>query len=59
MASRFKTSVGTPGFFWLYVRRWGILLKNHLPTVTGMVGKDEALRAELERARVIKRWMRT
>ena len=57
VAFQFKTTVDARGFHWLYIRRWGSLLKVHLPGFVRLFTSGSATKAELKRTRVIERWL--
>ena len=46
------------GLTWLYVKRWGMLLKRVTPGLWQLWGGDAARRAKLERAATIADWLR-
>ena len=56
VAAYFKIGVGTRRMFWLYARRWGMLLRHDLPKVGRLVTGDRRRNDELERTRRINRW---
>jgi hypothetical protein len=56
IARRFDTPPRTPGFHWLYVRRWLSLFRNHLPTMARMAAAPGSYDAELKQA-WLDRWI--
>lgn len=57
IATKFMTSVNSPGFRWLYIKRIGLLVKKHLPKIFLITFKDVAIMAEKERIVAINSWM--
>ena len=57
IATYFKTSVNSPGFRWLYLKRIGLLIRNHLPKILLLRFRNVLVLAEKERIQVIDRWM--
>lgn len=57
IATYFKTTVDDPALPRLYVRRLRLLLRQHGPKVGQILRRDRARTAELERARIIARWL--
>lgn len=57
IADYFQTQVETPGLYRLYVRRWGIMLKEHLPDLVQIIRRDPVRTSELSRTEVFKQWM--
>ncbi len=57
IATEFMTSVNSPGFRWLYVKRIGLLVKKHLPKIFLITCKNATVLAEKERILVIDSWM--
>ncbi|MGB4335863.1 MAG: nucleotidyltransferase family protein [Chromatiaceae bacterium] len=58
VASYFGVKIDHPGLTWLYVKRWGMLLKRVTPKVVHLWGGDAGRRAELERTATITAWLR-
>ena len=58
VASYFGVKLDDPGLPWLYVKRWGMLLKRVMPGLWQLWGGDAARRAKLERAATIADWLR-
>ena len=58
VASYFGVKLDHPGLHWLYVKRWGMLLKRVTPKVVHLWGGDAGGRAELERSATIAAWLR-
>ncbi len=58
VASYFGVRLDDPGLPWLYVKRWGMLLKRVTPGLWQLWGGDAARRAKLERAATIADWLR-
>lgn len=58
IASYFGVKIDHPGLTWLYVKRWGMLLKRVTPKVVHLWGGDAGRRAELERTATIAAWLR-
>lgn len=57
IATKFITSVNSPGFHWLYFKRIGLLIKKYLPKIFLIMVKDAAVLAEKERIAAIDSWM--
>jgi Uncharacterised nucleotidyltransferase len=57
IATHFKTTVNSPGFRWLYFRRLGLLVRNHLPKIFLITVKNVMVMAEKDRLLAIERWM--
>lgn len=57
IATKFMTSVNSPGIRWLYFKRIGLLIKKHLPKIFLMMFKNVAVMAEKERIKAIDNWM--
>jgi hypothetical protein len=57
LATYFKTHVDDPALPLLYIRRLGHLIKRHGPKVARLLRRDRAAVANLERERVIERWL--
>ncbi len=57
IATLFTTSVNSPGFRWLYLKRLGLLIRNHLPKIFLIAFKNAAILAEKKRIEVIDRWI--
>lgn len=57
IAIQFKTTVCTPGFRWLYFKRIGLLVKNHLLKIFLITVKNDTIMAEKDRLLAINRWI--
>lgn len=57
IATRFKTTVNSPGFRWLYFKRIGLLIKNHVPKIMRLTFRNSMVLEEKERILAIDRWM--
>lgn len=57
IATQFATSVDAPGFHWLYLKRWWLLIKSHFSNFARLGAGSSAQRAELKRMRLIARWI--
>lgn len=57
IATKFMTSVNSPGFRWLYFKRIGLMVRHHLPKIFFITLKNADVLAEKERILVIDSWM--
>lgn len=57
IATYFRTTTDDARLPWLYVRRLGLLFGQHGPKICQLLFGDRRRAAELERARVIARWL--
>lgn len=57
IADYFQTQADAPGLYRLYVRRWRIMLKEHLPDLVQIIRGDPVRTSELNRTEVFKQWM--
>lgn len=58
IASYFGVKIDHPGLTWLYVKRWGMLLKRVTPGLFQLWSGDAPRQAELERSSIIAAWLR-
>ena len=57
MVTKFRTSVDSPGFRWLYMKRLGLLAKDRFSQIFHFIVRDVAILAEKERVKAIDRWI--
>lgn len=58
IASYFGVKLDHPGLPWLYVKRWGMLLKRVTPGLFQLWSGDAPRQVELERSSIIAAWLR-
>lgn len=58
IATYFKVSADSQRIYWLYVKRWVLMLREHTPKLLGYLRGDLHRNAELKRRRVIERWIK-
>ena len=57
VATQFATTTHAPGFYWLYFKRWGHLLREHFQNFLLLAIGNPVRRAELKRMQLISRWI--
>ncbi|WP_295391457.1 nucleotidyltransferase family protein [uncultured Thiodictyon sp.] len=58
IANYFTVAIDHPGIYWLYVKRWGIIIVQMTPRALQLWTNDPRRTAELKRSTTITKWLR-
>jgi hypothetical protein len=57
ISSQFNTPGNSPGFYWLYLKRWYLLVKTKLPQLVKIARGERFIHAEMRRSKKIAQWL--